>query len=248
MPNGTIVVEPVLFCAPVFWTHEFWEESAHAMDWVRPETRLDDRPRAEIEVSLGVTLGEVLGVACDAWGLRLGPDNVQRGMTLAQNECARFAFVRPDRDAAGLTGADGLRWPSTLPVAREDGTVVQAPGLSVSFRELLASSDLGLIEGEITSPYVHPVRPQGDPALVGAVVHLTVQAIHAAYAAVDARVGVAEHVVRLVASSAPTVKHTSDQVIDEGERAVLAAASVGWLRRRWRKWRRGGEPAPDAGS
>ena len=65
--TGTIRVAPVLFCAPVFWEREYWSEAAHAWDWVRPETPLDQKPFAEIEVSLDVTLGEVFAAACDAW-------------------------------------------------------------------------------------------------------------------------------------------------------------------------------------
>jgi hypothetical protein len=237
MSDGLVRVYPVLFCAPVWWTPGFWDESAHATDWVRPETPLDVRPSAVVEVSLDATLGEVLGVACGAWGLRLGPDNVRRGRTVVEDECARFGFVRSDSDVAGLTPEDGLRWPQTLPVAREDGTVERVSGRDVSFRRPLVSSDLGLITGDVTRPYVHPVRPQGDPALVGEIAHLAVEAVHAAYAAVDARIGIAEHVVRLVSSSLPTVKHSGDDLIDEGQRIVAVALAGGWLRRWWRKRR-----------
>jgi hypothetical protein len=206
MSDGLVRVRPVLFCAPVWWTSEFWDESAHATDWVRPETPLDDRPSAVIEVSLDAKLGEVLGVACGAWGLRLGRDNLRRGRTIVERECARFGFVRSDRDVAGLTPQDGLRWPQTLPVAREDGSIQRVSGRDVSLRQLLVSSDLGLITGDVTRPYVHPVRPQGDPALVGAIAQLTAEAVHAAYAAVDARIGVAE---LSSASSPPLCRRSS---------------------------------------
>ena len=69
---GTVRVRPVLFCAPVFWVPEYWAESAHACDWVQPQTPLDRKPSAELDVSLDVTLGEVFDLACDAWGMKAG--------------------------------------------------------------------------------------------------------------------------------------------------------------------------------
>jgi len=237
MSRGTILVKPVLFCAPVFFTSTYWAESAHSWDWVKAEAPLDEKPWAEIKVSLDVTLGEVFAVACDAWGLQMGADDARRGVT-REREFFRFAFVRPDMDAAGVSAGDAYKWPPTLPVAREDGTVEQVPALQVTFRELLASSYLGILEGDVTKPYVHPVRPQGDPALIAAIVKLTVHAIHAAYAAVDARVGFAEHIIRLVNSSAPTIKHAENEVIDEAQRWGWVVMIVNSLRKRWRKRRK----------
>lgn len=54
--DGIIKIRPVLFCAPVFWTSEFWSESTHDWDWVSAETPLGKKPWAEDEVSLDVTL------------------------------------------------------------------------------------------------------------------------------------------------------------------------------------------------
>ena len=70
------------------------------MDWVRPETPLDDRPSAVIEVSLDATLGEVLGVACGAWGLRLGADNVRRGRTIVED--ASSLVEKTTKESSGL--------------------------------------------------------------------------------------------------------------------------------------------------
>ena len=92
-PKGIIRVTPVLFCAPVFWTREFWAESAHAWDWVRAETPLNEKPCVELEVSLDVTLGEVFAVACDAWGIQPGRDLLEAGGARADH-FLRFAFVR----------------------------------------------------------------------------------------------------------------------------------------------------------
>jgi hypothetical protein len=69
---GTIVVRPVLFCAPVFWSHYYWADSAHIWDDIRPDTPLDGKPTAELEVGLDATLGDVVGASLDAWGITRG--------------------------------------------------------------------------------------------------------------------------------------------------------------------------------
>ncbi len=133
--------------------------------------RLTDKPWADVQVSLDVTLGEVFAVACDAWGITEGPEFPRYGGA-REGEFHRFAFVKTS-DAAGLSAGDGHRWPSTFPIAKEDGTVEQVPALRITYRELLAASSLGLLEGDVTRPYVHPVRPQGDPGLLIEVGKLT---------------------------------------------------------------------------
>ncbi len=237
MPTHTILVKPVLFCAPVFWGREFWAESAHSLDWVKAETPLADKPSVQVEVPVDGTMGEVFAIACDEWGLRAGPDLVKRGGTRESN-FVRFAFVRPEVDAVGLSPQDGHRWPSSLPIARQDGTVEKVPGLQITFRELLASSSLGLLEGDVTRPYVHPVIPQGDPGTLIVVGKLTAHAIHAAYGALDARFGVVEHTIRPVISSVPTVEHTANKVLDEAGRLALIYGGYKWVRERAKNWRK----------
>jgi hypothetical protein len=211
--NNTIRVTPVLLCAPVFWTPKFWAESAHAWDEVRSETPLDDKPWAELEVSLDVTLGEVFEVACDAWGIELGPDPLSQGDSRL-NHFHRFNFVRPDRDAAGVDDKERNEWPSHLPIARESGDIELVFGTAVTFRELLASSSLGLIEGDVTRPYVDPVMPQGELESAIEVGRLTIEAIRAAYGAVDDAFGYGEHTVRLIRASLPEVHDAAATVID----------------------------------
>jgi hypothetical protein len=109
--------------------------------------------------------------------------------------------------------------------------VEQVPGLRITFRELLVSSSLGLLEGDVTRPYVHPVIPQGDPGTLIVVGKLTAHAIHAAYGALDARFGAVEHTIRPLASSLPTAVHTTDEVVDDGVRVAAVVAFVRWLRR-----------------
>jgi hypothetical protein len=194
-------VTPVLFCAPVFWTPEFWLQSARGWDWVQPETPFDEKPWADFEISLDVTLGEVFDVACDAWGIQAGPDLLEQSGTRAY-QFVRFAFVRSDQ-ASARDAEDRYEWPSALPVARENGRVELVPALEITYRELLASSSLGLVEGDVTRPYVDPVIPQGETERVIEVARLTIEAIRAAYGAADDALGYADHTIRLIRASLP---------------------------------------------
>jgi hypothetical protein len=51
-----------------------WTKETHGWDWVDPQTPLNEKPWAELEISLDVTLGEVIEAACDAWEIERGPD------------------------------------------------------------------------------------------------------------------------------------------------------------------------------
>lgn len=104
--GGLIRIRPVLFCAPVFWTPDYWSDSTHALDWVRPETALDRKPWAELEVSLDATLVDSFEVACDAWGIAPGPGMIKHGPSLA-GVFERFAFVRADADTEGVAEQAG---------------------------------------------------------------------------------------------------------------------------------------------
>jgi hypothetical protein len=232
--SQTIRVRPVLFCAAVFWTPDFWSKSTHAWDWVQAETPLDEKPWAELEISVDVTLREVLEAACDAWGIEAGPDLVKHGGTRA-SQFVRIAFVRPERDVDGVHAQEAYRWPSVQPLARANGTVESVPALDLPYRDLLASSQLNLIAGDVTRPYVHPVIPQGDAGTVIEIAKLTAEAVRAAYGAVDASVGYAEHTIRLIRSSVPEVHRTADAVVDEGIRVGFIITLVHWLRGRVRR-------------
>ncbi len=87
-------MQPVLFCAAVFWTPDFWSKSTHAWDWVQAETPLDEKPWAELEISIDVTLGEVLEAACDAWGIEAGPDLLKHGGTARASSSASDLSAR----------------------------------------------------------------------------------------------------------------------------------------------------------
>jgi hypothetical protein len=159
-----IRVTTVLVRAPVFWLPEYWTDETHAWDWVTYETPLFERPSAIFDVSPDVTLGELFDAALAAWNIRLGTGAFEYESESARtaDEVHHFGFVQSELDAEGFDQERVLNWPDLLPIPREDGSVEQIPGLVVTYRELLASASLGLISGDITRPYIHPVRPQGE--------------------------------------------------------------------------------------
>src|SRR4051794_20077874 len=67
-PDGLIIMRPVLFRAPTWWTDDFW--STHAYDDVEATAPLSAKPTVELEVTLDTTLAEVIDAASDSWGLR----------------------------------------------------------------------------------------------------------------------------------------------------------------------------------
>jgi hypothetical protein len=97
---------------------------------------------------------------------------------------------------------------------------------------------LGLLEGDVTRPYVHPVIPQGGGPPSVEAARLTLEAIRAAYAAVDDAYGYAEHTIRLIRASIPQLHHTADEVIDEGIRVGASLAFLRWLRQQIQRRRK----------
>jgi hypothetical protein len=231
--TGTIRVEPVLFCAPVFFTPDWWSQETHRWDWVRPETPLAEKPVVHLDVSLDVTLGEVIEAACDVWRIEPGSGMKKYGAA-RRGEFFRFGFVDLERDADGGDEQWGYRLPSELPIAREAGTIERVPAMEISYRELLASSSLGVLRDDVSRPYVHPVRPQGDAGLAIEVGRLTIEAIRAAYAYLDETIGSVPHTIRVVGSELPRTRDIADQVVDEGVRVGFVLGLAKWC---WNKLR-----------
>jgi hypothetical protein len=219
--NGLLRVTAVLVRAPVFWYPEYWSEETRALEGIKYETPLSDRPWASFDVSPDVPLGELFDAALGAWNIRFGRGAFKYDHEPPEtpaHEVHNFAFVQPELDAQGFDQERVLNWPDSLPVARDDGSIEQVPGLSVTYRELLASASLGLVEGDVTRPYVHPVRPQGEFEPVVEAARVTLDAIKAAYAHVDDVYGFAEHTIHLVRASLPEVRRRADPVLDEVNR------------------------------
>jgi hypothetical protein len=229
--EGTIRVRPVLLYAPVFYSSDFWSESAHDLEWLTAETPLRYKPTAEFEVSLDVALGEVIHAAYDALGM-LPPDGILRGTP------ARFGFVQEEDAVAGVIRSTSYQWPRTLPVARLDGTIEEVAGSEILCRDLLASSRLGLIEGDVTRPYLQPSVPQGVGGLETEATRLAAEVVTAIYRAVDSDVGTAKHVLQLIRVSIPRITNLVDSTIDEGVRIGALFTFINWLRRK-RRMRKG---------
>ncbi|NNN07923.1 MAG: hypothetical protein HKL85_01865 [Acidimicrobiaceae bacterium] len=233
--RDTITVRPTLYWL-LFRAPDYWAESARKYQWVDPDTPLADRPYLEYEASLDVTLGEVLVAACQKWGIVEGAYMTKVGAKLV-DEFFRFGFVRVPEDTDGVGQQIGYKWPNTLPVVRNDGGVEQVPAMDVTFRELLVSSQLELTTGEVTQPYVYPVLPQGVPAPLGDVFHLTVEAVSLARANVDRLANSTDHVLRCVSPAlvkdVPKVEGKAANLY--GQYAFLKALVSWWRSRRKRQ-------------
>jgi hypothetical protein len=108
----------------------------------------------------------------------------------------------------------------------------------VTYRELLASSSLGLIEGDVRRPYVDPVIPQGELETSVELVRQTVDALRAAYDGVDENVrGYAEHTVRLIRASLPDAHRVGGEVVDDAVRVAFLVAAYRWIRKKLRRQR-----------
>lgn len=218
-----------MYWPPTFMTPQYWAESARQYGWVSPATPLAQRPSLEFEISTDVTLGEVLEAACDAWEIFEGPDMLKYGATRT-GEFHRFGFVRIPDDEEGIDEQIGYAWPSKLPVARENENTEYVPAMKITYRELLASSALGLIEGDVMRPYVYPKSPQGTPAALSELVSLSADAVRAAYASADHFGHQTLHLLRRIGPGVAEVDATAMAIYGHVEVA-------GRLRSWWRKHR-----------
>ena len=109
-------------------------------------------------------------------------------------------------------------------------SVEQVPGPEVTYRELLVTAELGLIEGDVTRPYVHPVAPQGDVDQIIEAARLTAEAIRAAYEALPPIGDAAERVIRFIRASSPPAK----EAVDDAVRVAFVLGVLDRPRRRFR--------------
>ncbi len=78
---------------------------------------------------------------------------------------AQIGFYR-SADEDGFDVQASYEWGDHLPVAGLDGTVTYRHFTDTTYEELLASTRLNLIQGDVTRPYICPSLPQGDPAQI----------------------------------------------------------------------------------
>jgi hypothetical protein len=250
--DGRVVFRPVLSRGPAWWNDDFW--STHAWDYVKSTEPLAAKPTAEIEVTLDATLAEIIDAASDAWGLR--PVGNGRPPHRMSGEMYRLGFVR-DADVSGAALGEDYKWPPVAPIAKDDGSIEQVPWPQITVRELPVASHLGLIEGDVTRPYVHPVRPQGGPGLIVEALPLMLDLVRAAYAALPAVAHGTAHVVQVMDASAPDaaraaaaaarkVDHAADVVARKAEPYWFLGTAFYAVRAWWRGrgWGNAGATGP----
>jgi hypothetical protein len=85
-----------------------------------------------------------------------------------------------------------------LPIAKETGQVEEIPWGEATYRELLASSSLGLIEGDVLlRPYITGSMPQGSGHEVVEAAKVTSDAIRHAYALLPQTQSAVDNAIRL---------------------------------------------------
>lgn len=217
---------PVLYFAPVFWREHYWSESARQWADVGPTTPLSNRPFIEMEVGLDTTLGLILETACDELEILPGPDMIEQHST-RRGEIVRFAFVEAEADRDGVDAQVGYQWPSRLPAPEADGTVNLVDGRDVTMRQLLAASDLGLIRGDVSRPYLFPVVPQGTGQVIVDLGRIAPEVVRASLTAVRGLGGNLVHVVR----SAPDALNEADRYVSEHPiESGLGLTGARWLK------------------
>jgi hypothetical protein len=226
---GTIVIRPVLYHSPMFYERHWWTDAAHQWDWVTEDTAIDAKPFVDLEVSLNDTLGDALETACAMMGFDVGTDGEMHGH-IRNSQIGRIGFVNPDRDLHGVDHEILYKWPHELTVAREDGHVEDVPWREVTFRELLASSALGLVEGDVTRPYIYTGIPQGNPSPIVELARISVEMIHDAYRDVESSAGAIDRTIHLLRHATPGISRYANSTMDEGTRIYTAYKLSRWIR------------------
>lgn len=228
---------PVLFFAPVFWREHFWSESARRWTGIAPSTALIDRPFVVLDVGLDANLGDILERACDDLGILPGPDMASSGST-RRAEIVRFGFVEEEADKNGIDAQVGYKWPSRLPVPKSDGQVDLVDGRDVTMRQLLAASELGLIRGDVTRPYIFPVVPQGAGQVITEIGSIAPELVRASLSSVR---GMGGELIRVVQSSSGALSEADRYV---SEHPIEVALGLGAFRRlKSKMWRRKDGPS-----
>lgn len=231
--SGRVLVRAILFSDPVSWTADFWERhpwiSRTYVQTIPDEAPLSSKPFAVLDVPLDATLGEVLTASCEAWGIRPGSDHpYPDGPLHAFAHWIAFADdedeVRPDR---------AKNWVHTLAIARPDGTVEQLEWSGVTYRQLVVSAETGVLNADVTRPYIRLAIPQGDANLVVEGARATADAIHAAYAALPQARDAVEEGIRVISATARPAR----QAIDDVVRVAFLLELARRVRRRLRRSR-----------
>lgn len=156
----TVSVTVTIVGPPVFYTPEYWK--THTFDSIDVSAPWAVKPKIDLEAALDDRLGDVIDRAADRFGLVPGEEAVDLAGETRASACTGCIGFYTDADATGFGESTISAWPSTLPVADDDGTVSQVPWEHVTYRDLLTSSEAGLIAGDVLRPYLVPFVPQRD--------------------------------------------------------------------------------------
>lgn len=176
--------------APVSYTPKWWSASSHEYDHLGHEdVPWSKMPKAVIDASPEDTLATVLDRAGDALGIAPGPDALKYAppsvsLSGLSSMLFHIGFYRP-ADEDGFNVREHYGWDNRVPLAALDGKVSYRSFRKVTYRQLIVSKSLNLIEGDVVRPYICPSTPQGDIPGLTEVARLTAEAIKAAYAGAD---------------------------------------------------------------
>lgn len=177
--DDTLTVTVTLATPPVWYEPDFW--NTHEFDSFDSAGPYANKPKVTVTTRYGETLAEVIDRAADGLGLQLGPAHEKYLRDRVSQWLARMGFYRPEDDG-GFEVQRMYGWPYLLPIAKESGQVEKLPWRDVTYRQLLASSSLGLIEGDVLRPYISGSMPQGGAHEVVETAKVTADAIRHAYA------------------------------------------------------------------
>lgn len=194
MPGDALVVTVTLATPPVWYEPDYW--STHAFDSFDPTGPYAVKPKFTVEARYDETLAEVIDRATEGLGLCLGPAHERYLIDRVSQWLVRLGFYRPE-DESAFDEQRMYGWPYLLPIAKEGGLVERIPWREATYRELVVSSSLGLIEGDVLRPYVSGSMPQGSAHEATEAARLTADAIRQAYALLPQARRTVDDVIRL---------------------------------------------------
>lgn len=177
--DGRLIVTVTLATPPVWYEPDYW--NTHEFDTFDPVAPYASKPQVTLTSRYDETLGEVIDRASVCLGLALGPAHEKYLTDRVSKWLSRIGFYRPEDDKA-FDVHRMYGWPDLLPIARVTGKVETIPWQEATYRELIVSSNLGLIEGDVLRPYISGSMPQGSAHEAVEAAKLTVDAVRHAYA------------------------------------------------------------------
>lgn len=226
--EDSLAVTVALAYGPTWYTLGWWSPSSHEHDHLGHESvPWSDMPQAVVNASPDDTLAVVLDRAGEALGIEPGPDAFKHAppghsrMGLA-SMLWHIGFYRP-ADEDGFNIPESYRWKNCLPVADVAGNVTYHPCQQITYRQLIVSERLGVIDGDVMRPYICPSMPQGDIQGITEVARVTAEVAKLAWEGADIAVDQArQHAndIQLTALGLGAVKWASKKLRGNEEDAA----------------------------